>query len=124
MLYYQEKNINVNNIDFTRITILNDTGLELTLDSLGASIRDIKVPNINKEIVSVTLSPYKDEVFHSFYNYHGKIIGRSSGRIKNATYTLNGLTAHLEKNNFNQDNLHAGNSCYAFKNIRKHILTL
>lgn len=109
------KSINIKEQKFVRYEIKNSSRIFITLDSLGASIRDIKILNKDNEYITITLAPVDDEIFYSKYNYHGKTIGRSSGRIKNAQYTLNNTVATLEKNNFANDNLHGGSSCYGFK---------
>ena len=78
----------------------------LTLTSIGAAIRQIKVPDIFGNSKVVTLAPVRENLF--FKAYHGKTIGRTSGRINGATFTIDGKTAQLERNNFGVDNLHGG----------------
>ena len=90
------------------ITVENNSGLVLTLADIGAAIRAIKVPDKDGGSKTVTLCPVSDELFATAY--HGKTIGRTSGRIENATFTIDGKTALLERNNFGVDNLHGGAS--------------
>lgn len=94
--------------DYSVITLKNKTGLTITLTSLGAAIREIIVPDSYGRRKTVTLCPVKDEDFVKAY--HGKTIGRTAGRIKDAEFTINGRTAHLERNNFAKDNLHGGSA--------------
>lgn len=92
--------------DHTEIEAKNSAGLVLTLTDLGAAIREIKVPDRRGESRTVTLCPLNDELYRNAY--HGKTIGRSSGRIAGATFSIDGRTAQLERNNFGADNLHGG----------------
>ena len=84
---------------FKLISVKNSKGLEVTLSSFGASFRSIKLNG--REL---TLTPLEPKEF--IMGYQGKTIGRSSGRIENATYTLNGRTAVLGKNSSGVDNNH------------------
>lgn len=88
------------------ITLNNNAGAELTLCSLGASIRSVKVPDRDGVLRYVTLSPADEELFK--IKHYGKTVGRTAGRIENATFTVDGKTAVLEKNNHGCDNLHGG----------------
>ena len=99
--------------DYANITVENDSGMELALCTLGAAIRDIKVPDKNGESVSVTLCPASEETFRA--SYYGKTIGRTAGRIKDATFSIDAKTATLEKNNHGQDNLHGGKTGFHSK---------
>ena len=92
--------------DYEEITLENDCGLLLKLDSLGASIREVRVPNKQGESVTVTLCPADIEKFRN--EYHGKTVGRTAGRIQNAEFSIGARRAVLEKNNFKTDNLHGG----------------
>lgn len=86
------------------IALTNKSGMTLTLCALGAGIMSIKVPDrdgISREVTRLADSGYAKE-------YHGLTIGRTSGRIENATFEIDGKTAKLEKNNHGVDNLHGG----------------
>ena len=91
---------------YTDVTLENAAGLQLTLCSLGASIRDIRVPDAEGTTRSVILRPADETLFAA--NYYGKTIGRTSGRIEGATFRLGDKTAKLDKNNRGTDNLHGG----------------
>ncbi len=67
---------------YTLISVENDAGMLLRLTSLGAGIREIIVPDKNGQRQTVTLCPVDEEVYKS--GYHGKTIGRTSGRINGA----------------------------------------
>lgn len=91
---------------YTLITVENNAGMTLKLTSLGAGIREISVPDKHGEKQVVTLCPLDEDIYK--YGYHGKTIGRTSGRINGATFSIDGKTAVLEKNNCGEDNLHGG----------------
>lgn len=93
---------------FAEIKVENNVGLVVTLTDVGAAIREIKVPDKFGNSKTVTLAPVNDDLFCNAY--HGKTIGRTSGRISGATFTIDGKTAQLERNNFGVDNLHGGSS--------------
>ena len=90
----------------TDITLKNGAGLTLTVSTLGAGIRDIYVPDRDGKSRNVTMYPQDEELFAKAY--YGKTIGRTAGRIEGATFTINGKTAHLDRNNAGRDNLHGG----------------
>ena len=92
--------------DYDEIVLENDCGLYLKLTSLGAAIREVRVPNKNGESVTVTLCPEEEEEYRR--EYHGKTVGRTAGRIANAEFSIGKRKAVLDKNNFKTDNLHGG----------------
>ena len=96
----------IDGISYKYITLCNKKFMEIKLSTCGAGIKEIKVPDKNGIIKTVTLAPVDNERYNQAY--HGKIIGRTSGRIENATFTIDGKTANLEKNNQGIDNLHGG----------------
>ncbi|MDE6397883.1 MAG: galactose mutarotase [Clostridiales bacterium] len=97
-----------NTENYIDIQVRNSAGMIVTLCSLGASIREIRTPDKTGESVTVTMRPASEETFRA--TYYGKTIGRTAGRIANATFTINGKTAQLQKNNKGIDNLHGGAS--------------
>ncbi len=90
----------------SEIVLQNQTGLRLALCDLGASIREISVPDKDGKQRVVTMRPADERLFRECY--YGKTIGRTAGRIAGATFTVNGKTAQLDKNNKGADNLHGG----------------
>lgn len=92
--------------DYEEVTLENACGLYIRLNSLGASIREVRVPDKRGESVTVTLCPVEDEQFRN--EYHGKTVGRTAGRIENAEFSIGERKAVLEKNNSGVDNLHGG----------------
>lgn len=84
-------------------TLNNSAGMEVTLGSLGAGIADIKVPDRNG-VQRGILKPGKPDGG----DYNGLTVGRTAGRIENASFEIDGRIANLDKNNFGKDNLHGG----------------
>ena len=107
---------------YTQITLENGSGMTLRLASLGAAIREVRVPDRKGESKTVTLCPIDERAFCDAY--YGKTVGRTAGRIAGATFTIGNKTATLEKNNFGQDNLHGGKTGLHVANfsaeIREH----
>lgn len=86
------------------VTLKNAKGLEVTLSALGAGIVSVKLPDSAGTLRELTRLP--DSGYGK--DYHGLTIGRTSGRIENAEFSIDGRIAKLQKNNFGVDNLHGG----------------
>ena len=99
--------------DHSVIKLYNAAGMVLTLSSLGAAIREVRIPDKNGETKTVTLCPVDEEA--NRYGYYGKTIGRTAGRIAGARFTIDGKVAFLEKNNRGVDNLHGGSEGFHAK---------
>ncbi len=111
------------NPNITIITVTNGK-LTVSFSTLGASIRDITFIDKNKKEVTITARPQNESDLFKDDSYYGKTIGRTAGRLKDASYIINGKVAHLEKNNFDVDNLHGGkdglhNKNFAYQIIKK-----
>lgn len=88
-------------------TVMNGAGMEFTCIEYGCIITKIIVPDKDgvKENVVIgfdTIEEYKDHP-----QYFGAVIGRTSGRIKNAAFTLDGKAYTLAKNE-GGNSLHGG----------------
>ena len=105
----------IENVKYEYITLINKSNMEMTLSTCGAGIREIKLPNKNGELKTITLAPIDNAKYNEAY--HGKIIGRTSGRMENATFTIEGKVANLEKNNQGIDNLHGGSTGFHQQNF-------
>ncbi len=88
------------------VTLENKRGLEVTLCALGAGIASIRFPD--KTGVKRELTKLSDKGYG--FGHNGLTTGRTAGRIDGATFTIDGKTAMLEKNNFGTDNLHGGST--------------
>lgn len=94
----------INDQEIKWITLTNDLDMEITLSTFGASIYNIK-KNIDGEKQYLTLMPKDINEFLKVDDYHGKTIGRTSGRIKNAKFKINKNFYSLTKND-GKHNLH------------------
>lgn len=95
----------VNNWKLYKLT--NDNGMSVSILNFGGIITDINVPNRDNTIENVVLG-YKDYAdYEDNPNFFGAIIGRVAGRIEGASFTLDGNTHVLEKNN-GANHLHGG----------------
>lgn len=89
-------------------TLRNQRGLILEVTNYGARIRSLQVPDKHQQLRQVilgynTLSDYQKDVAGM-----GAVIGRSSNRIKGGSCSINNKTYSLEKNEWEQNNLHTG----------------
>ncbi|AGK53964.1 aldose epimerase family protein [Bacillus sp. 1NLA3E] len=87
--------------------VRTDNGMEFTCIDYGCTITKIVVPDKNGIKENVVLGFDTIEEYLNFSAYFGSVIGRISGRIKNAVFTLNGETFKLAEND-NGNNLHGG----------------
>lgn len=101
------------------IELENDLKTKVTLCSFGASIYDIKTLDKNGNLESIIVTPNNDEVFKYNDGYYGKTIGRTSGRIKDSKYTLNGVNYVIPSADLN--GLHGGNDSISFKTFKYEI---
>jgi len=98
----------------TSYTLRNDSGMEFTCIDYGCTITRIMVPDKNGVKENVVLGYDTLEEYLNYSPYFGCIIGRISGRIKNATFTLDDETFTLAKNE-NENHLHGGDN--GFHNV-------
>ena len=91
---------------YEHVVLTNNKGMVVELSTVGASIYDILLPNKAGELVSVVLKPtYMENYLHS---YHGKTIGRFSGRIDKGVCTIDGKEYKLDINWNGVNSLHGG----------------
>ena len=106
------------------INIVNDSGLKVILCSLGASFRDVKVVDKNNNLESVILFPNDLNDFYTNTDYHGKTVGRYSGRIDNAKCMINGKEYFLDRNWNGINSLHGGAKGISYENFDYEIIEL
>ncbi|KAB7667631.1 aldose epimerase family protein [Bacillus sp. B1-b2] len=88
-------------------TLKNNQGMEVSCLNYGGIVTRVIVPNKEGKLENVVLNYASlDEYLNDTY-YFGALIGRVAGRIKGATFELNGKTHSLEIND-NRNNLHGG----------------
>lgn len=95
--------------DIFSYTIENNNGLKLTALNYGAVITELLVPDRNSKAENVVvnynnLSDYEDNPY-----YLGAVIGRTSGRTKDAELSFNGKTFQLAAND-GRNHLHGGDN--------------
>lgn len=86
-------------------TMQNKKGMKVEILNFGGIIRSICIPKGGKMVDVVlgydTIEPYISDVF-----CFGALIGRNANRIKNAAFTLDGISYTLEQNE-KGNNLHS-----------------
>lgn len=90
-------------------TLVNDNNMQVSFLNFGGIITKLLVPDQSGKIENVVLGYENYEDYMDNTNYFGAIIGRVSGRIANAQFTLNGQTYQVEKNE-GEHNLHGGST--------------
>lgn len=88
-------------------SISNDNGVKVEITNFGGRIKSIFTPDKNNVTDDIVLGYDNIIDYENSTECFGAIIGRNSNRIKNAQFSLNGHTYHLEKNDGN-NNLHSG----------------
>lgn len=88
-------------------TLENDHGMMMRILNLGCTITELITPDKNGKLENVVVGLEKMEDYLSNDQFFGAIIGRVAGRIKNATFKLEGKTYHLAKNE-GENHLHGG----------------
>lgn len=90
----------------------NKNGFELSIINYGATITSLKIPISGNQKIDVVLGfETLEDYINSYYlpspPYFGTTVGRFSGRINNAEFSLNGKRNFLNKNH-GEHNLHGG----------------
>ena len=102
--------------DVSFITVKNDKNLEVTLCSFGASFYRVLFKGKNR-----IMTPVNHEEFYKNEQYYGKLVGRFSGRIKDAKCEIAGVTYDLPKNWNGINSLHGGPKGISFSNFNYEI---
>jgi aldose 1-epimerase len=96
-----------NNKAVTQYTLTNANGMVVKLIDYGGIITDIEVPDRTGTMANVTLGQTSLEGYETAGTYFGAIIGRYANRIANHSFTLDGTTYDLSRNN-GPNTLHGG----------------
>lgn len=99
------------------ITIKNDNDFEISLCDVGASVYYVKV---NKDYL--TYHPDKINDFLTSKAYHGKILGRTAGRIKDGKYTINKVKYQLDLNENGVTCIHGGKDNFSYKKFKYKVI--
>jgi aldose 1-epimerase len=90
-----------------RYTLTNAKGASVQIITLGGTVTSIKVPDRAGALGEVTLGFDSLEGYLKPHPFFGVLVGRYGNRIGNATFTLDGKTYTLAKNN-GENSLHGG----------------
>lgn len=88
-------------------TLTNDSGAYVSILTLGGIIREIVVPDKSGTLKNVALGYDDVSSYEKDTAFLGAAIGRSAGRISNASITIDEITYPLTKND-GINNLHGG----------------
>jgi aldose 1-epimerase len=91
----------------TLYTLTNSHGMEVRAMNYGGIIVSIRVPDRNGQFADVVLGHENLEGYRPNPPYFGAIVGRYANRIANGTFTLEGKTYALPKND-GPNTLHGG----------------
>ena len=103
--------------DVSFITIDNENGMNVVLSTFGASIFDLELIDKRNNKESIVLTPSSLNDFYYNDGYHGKTVGRFSGRIDKGKCFINDKEYNLDINWNNVNSLHGGNNSISFKNF-------
>ncbi|KHE73044.1 aldose epimerase [Halobacillus sp. BBL2006] len=92
---------------WTLYRLENDQGMSVNFLNYGGIITDISVPDNDGQIENVVLRFKNYEDYISNPVFFGALVGRVAGRIKEASFYLNGQTYQLGKNE-RSHHLHGG----------------
>lgn len=105
---------------FTKYTI-SAPGINASFIPYGARITNLFVNDRKGDPQDVVLgydsgTAYLNDT-ETVHTYFGPVVGRYANRIKNGTFTVNGITSHIPENeNAGHDTLHGGNVGYGQRN--------
>ena len=103
------------NTDGTEIflyEITNTSGAMMKVTDFGAILVSLMVPDENHKLRDVVLGYDTVEGYYVNPPHFGSPIGRNGNRIGNASFTIDGVTYQLEKNDNGKNNLHSGPNFY------------
>ena len=91
-------------VPVTEYTLQNDHGVSVSCINYGAIITDVRMPDRNGNVESIVLR-FPDLTGYIAHGslYLGAIVGRTAGRIDNASFELNGAMYDLPKNDGEND---------------------
>ncbi len=89
------------------ITLRNGKGIEMTVLTYGGIIMSLKTPDRDGAVDDIVLGHDSVAGYEANSPYFGSLIGRVGNRIANGTFSLDGQTYTLAKNN-GPNHLHGG----------------
>jgi aldose 1-epimerase len=107
MKVLREKFAEKNGQSISCYTIVNKNGLEVSCINYGCIITKVLAPDRDGKLENVVLGYDSLDDYEKGTAYFGAVIGRVAGRIKGASFDLDGETFQLPKND-NGHSLHGG----------------
>lgn len=95
----------------TMLTLTNNNGMKVSCIDYGADIVSMEVPDGAGMCKDVALGFDNVAQYETNYPFFGAFIGRHANRIGGASFTIDGRTYELEKNE-GKNNLHSGTPGY------------
>lgn len=92
-------------------SLRNSSGMSAKIMNYGAIVVSLKAPDRDGKMEDVVLGYESLEDYVKKGNYFGAIVGRYGNRIGNGTFSLDGVTYRLAKNN-GKNHLHGGAKGY------------
>ena len=85
-------------IPVDRYSMTNQAGMQVDILTYGAAIQKILIPVGDGRYTDVALGYNTLEDYENGSSNHGAFVGRYANRIKDASFTLDGVTYRLEAN--------------------------
>lgn len=104
-----KRSIQINEHEIHEITLGNSNGMKVSFLTYGGIITSIVVPDKEGRLENVILSYCDYDDYLENPGYFGSLIGRTAGRIKDGTFTLNG-ERYLLESNYGKNSGHGGES--------------
>lgn len=98
----------------TLYTFQNENGMRMSVTDLGATLQAVLVPDKDGVLRDVVLGHDDAEGYENGSGFIGATVGRNANRIGKASFTINGKSYTLDKND-NQNNLHSGLDYYRLR---------
>jgi len=89
-------------------TLTNENGIKIRVINYGAIVLSIETPDVNGDFADIVLGYDTLASYLEATPYFGAVVGRYGNRIANGTFTLDGKTYTLAKND-GDNALHGGN---------------
>ncbi|MFP4551453.1 MAG: aldose epimerase family protein [Spirochaetales bacterium] len=91
----------------TRFTVSNVAGYSITCMDYGATLIDVKAPDRDGRVETITLGYDDFEPYAAGHPFFGSTVGRVANRIGGARFSLNGATITVDQNE-GANTLHGG----------------
>ncbi|MBU1019577.1 MAG: galactose mutarotase [Firmicutes bacterium] len=104
----------INDLEVSIISVKRDL-IQFSCMNYGATILDIIVPDKNGIMENVVMKYHDLNSYDHDEMYLNAIIGPTSGRIKDAEFTLGKTNYSLDKNFIHTHNIHGGEESFAFQ---------